>query len=562
MSRHRYSAVSKRLFNVLPSRTTLGQMRRSPGRDLAAGLTVGVVALPLALGFGVASGMGAKAGLITAAVAGIVAALFGGSNFQVSGPTGAMTVVLVPIVHQFGSSGVLTVGLFAGVLLIALAALGASRWMAFVPTPVIEGFTVGIATVIIFQQIPAALGEKAQSSNPAIEAARAVSNALHHPHWAPIGLCLAVVVALVVGARQWPSVPLALPVVIVASIIASLAHVDAATLGHIPAGFPRPSVSDLRWSGLAALLPSAVAVALLAALESLMSAAVADGMSIDERHDGDRELFGQGLSNIAVALMGGVPGNGAIARTAVNIRSGAVSRLSAVIHGLVISIVILAAAPVVAHIPIAALSGVLIAMAGRMVDVGAVRAMARSGRSDLIVMTVTALTTIAVNLVTAVLVGLLVAGALALRTLARTAGLTGVDLHDGLTPADHHAAEQALLAEHIVAYRLDGPVFFAAAHRFLIDVVEQSHARVVILRVGHVTHLDASGAKLIDDLVATLERHGAIVLISGLQADHERTVELLDVLANLRAEGRVFPTTPDAIAAARDLLSAQGVLSA
>lgn len=553
--------AAARLRAVLPDRATIATMGRSPRRDLLAGLTVAVVALPLALGFGVSSGLGAEAGLATAVVAGALVAVAGGSNVQVSGPTGAMTVVLVPIVHRYGPSGVLTVGLVAGALLVVAALARAGRLMAYVPVPVVEGFTVGIAAVIAVQQVPAALGVHPQGSdNAAVTAARAVAGFASGPHWAAPALALGVAAAMLLGARWRPSVPFSLPAVAVAGAVAALAHLRVARIGHLPQGLPAPSVAFVHPGAVPGLLAPALAVAALAALESLMSATAADAMSVCERHDSDRELFGQGLANLVAPLFGGVAATGAIARTAVNVRSGAVSRLAALVHAVVLAVIVFAAAPLVSGIPLAALAGVLIATAVRMVEVGSVRALARAGRGEAAVLLVTAVTTVAFDLVTAVVVGLAVTGVLALRTMARSTSLAQVPLHADLPPADHHEQEQALLAEHIVAYRIDGPLFFAAAHRFLLELTEEAEVRVVILRMSRVSAVDATGALVLGDAVDRLTRRGTVVLVSGVRPDHRRPLDALGVLRRLREQGRVFETTPEAIAHARAGLHRAGVL--
>ncbi|MFJ6383663.1 SulP family inorganic anion transporter [Kitasatospora sp. NPDC092039] len=548
----RAAVLGDRVRAVLPTRDILATMGRSPRRDLAAGLTVAVVALPLALGFGISSGAGAAAGLATAVVAGALAAVFGGSDVQVSGPTGAMTVVLVPIVARYGTRGVLTVGLLAGVVLVLLALVRAGRWMAYVPVPVVEGFTVGIAGVIALQQVPGALGvPKPEGDNPAVVAARAVRDFAAAPHWAALALALAVAAVMLLGVRLRPALPFSLVAVVAATVTAKAAGLPVATIGHLPTGLPVPSLGFLDLGAVPALLPSALAVAALAALESLMSATAADAMSVSERHDSDRELFGQGLANLVAPLFGGVAATGAIARTAVNVRSGAASRLAALVHAAVLAVIVFAAAPLVADIPLAALAGVLIATAVRMVQIGSLRALARTGRGEAAVMVLTAAATLAFDLVTAVVAGLLVAGVLALAAVAKAARVEQVPLHADLPPADHHAEEQALVAEHIVAYRIDGPLLFAAAHRFLLELTGSARVEVAILRMSRVSAIDASGATVLGDAITGLRRRGTLVLVSGIRDEHHRPLDALGVLDRLRADGHVFATTPEAIAHAR-----------
>lgn len=518
-----------------------------PGRDLTAGLMVGLVALPLALGFGVSSGMGATAGLVTAIVAGAVAAVFGGSRVQVSGPTGAMTVVLVPIFAAYGADGVLVVGLLAGLILIGLALGGAGRIIRYVPVPVVEGFTVGIAGIIALQQLPAALGVHVEAENVLSLAAEALRAWVESPVWLPVGMAAGVTVAILAIARIRPALPGSLVAVVVATAASSGLGLHAETIARIPAGLPSPHLPSVDLGALDALLLPAVAVAALAALESLLSATVADGMSVGQRHDSDRELFGQGLANLAAPLFGGIPATAAIARTAVNVRAGATSRLASLVHALVLLVVVLVAARWVSEIPLAALAGVLVATAIRMVRVSSLRALLRSTRGDAAVLVVTAAATLLFDLVTAVLLGLVVAGFVALRQTARTARIDEVPLDD----SDHTDEERSLLDEHIVAYRIDGPLFFAAAHDFLLELSEVADVRVVILRMSRVTTMDATGAHVLADTISRLEGRGVTVLLAGVQPIHTRVLRELGVHGRLAHERHVFDDTPTAIAHAR-----------
>ncbi|MEU0758654.1 SulP family inorganic anion transporter [Streptomyces microflavus] len=541
----------RRVRALLPVRADFVAMTRNPRRDLLAGLTVAIVALPLALGFGVSSGLGAEAGLATAVVAGALAAVFGGSNLQVSGPTGAMTVVLVPIVAEHGPGGVLTVGLMAGALLIGMALLRAGRSMRYVPAPVVEGFTFGIAGVIALQQVPNALGVTAPEGDRVLVVAwRAVQEFAAHPDVTALSVSVGVAGLMLLGARRFPTVPFSVVAVALATVVVQVFDLGAEPIGALPAGLPAPSLGFLDVSALGSLVAPAVAVAALAALESLLSATVADGMTVGQKHDPDRELFGQGIANLAAPLFGGVPATAA-ARTAVNVRTGASSRLAALAHAAVLAVIVFAAAPLVSRIPLAALAGVLLATAVRMVEVGALRAMARATRSDAVVLVLTAAATLVLDLVLAVVIGLVVAGALALRAVAGEARMDRVDLREGTDaelPGAHSEEEHALLAEHIVAYRIEGPLFFAGAHRFLLTISEVADVRVVILRMSRVTTVDASGALMLKDAVRQLNRRGIAVL------------ESVGALELLRREGREYATTPEAIAGARDRLREAGVL--
>lgn len=546
--------LSSRLKGLLPVPDDLTAMGRSPRGDLLAGLTVAIVALPLALAFGVASGMGAQAGLATAVVAGILAAVFGGSNLQVSGPTGAMTVVLVPVVHKFGASGVLTVGAMAGVFLLVMATLRLGRYVRYLPVSLIEGFTAGIAVVIALQQVPAALGIVDPAGEKVwAQAGHAVMAFTASPHPAPVLVAAGVALLMLLGDRWRPGVPYSLIGVIAATVAAIIMPGHLQLLGTLPAGLPTPSLAFLDPKALAPLVSAGLAIAALAALESLLCATVADAMSVNEHHDPDRELFGQGIANLVTPVFGGIAATAAIARTAVNVRAGATSRLAAVTHALILLGVVFLAAPLVSKIPLAALAGVLFATCIRMVEVSSLRALLRATRADAVIVILTFTVTVAVDLVTAVGVGIAAAVVLALRAVARTARLDQVPLDH----ADHSVEERTLLNQHIVAYRLDGPLFFAAAHQFLLQLTEIADVRVVILRMSHVTTLDATGAQVLGDAITKLEQRGISVMLSGLTPTHHSILSTLGVAEKLRAEGLVFSDTPSAINRARLLLHLQ-----
>ncbi len=539
------------MAGLLPAKSDYAAVPRTWRGDLVAGLTVGVVALPLALGFGITSGLGAEAGLVTAIVAGFVAAVFGGSNVQVSGPTGAMTVVLVPVVARFGASGVLVVGLLAGLLLVVAAFAGVGRFLAYIPWPVVEGFTVGIAVIIFLQQVPAALGvPKPSGENTAAVAIRAVGDACSGAgNAAAVGVVLIVVAVMLVATRLHRSIPGSLLAVVVATVVAGATGMDVTRIGSLPSSLPLPSLPAFPVARLGELVSAALAVALLAGLESLLSAKVADGMSDAPGHDPDRELFGQGLANLASPLFGGMPATGAIARTAVNVRSGGRSRLAAMVHALVLVLVILLAGSLVARIPLAALAGVLMVTAVRMVDVHAVRMVVRSTRADALVLVLTAIATVAFDLIVAVEIGFAVAALLALRAVARNASFVAepVDPSDVIDADD----ESALLTEHILTYRLDGALFFGAAQRFLAELTTVDGVDVVILRLPQLQHLDATGAQALGEIVEQLEERHITVLVKGPRPEHRKILEAVGTLDRLAHERHLFDDLDDAIAHAR-----------
>jgi SulP family sulfate permease len=361
-------------------------------------------------------------------------------------------------------------------------------------------------------------------------------------------MTLGVIAVMWLTARVRPGVPGSLVAVLLATGLAELLHLDVARIGSLPSRLPAPHLPVIPWVHLTDLLVPALAVAVLAALESLLSASVADAMSVSERHDPDRELVGQGLANLVSPIFGGLPATAAIARTAVNVRSGARSRLSAVVHSVFLLLVILLLAPLVGRIPLAALAGILIATAIRMVEVGSVRALLRSGRGDAAVLVGTAAATVAFDLITAVALGVVATGAIALRQVALSSGLEQRPVAD---TSDHDGEQHALLDEHIVAYRLEGSLFFGAAHRALVELSTLSDVRVVILRMSRVATVDATGAAVLRDTIAQLEAHGITVLLSGVRDRHSGVLDALGVYTTLAHVGHVFASTPEAITHAR-----------
>jgi len=535
------------IARLLPRRADYAGLRHTWRGDVIAGLTVGVVALPLALAFGITTGLGAEAGLVTAIVAGAVAAIFGGSSVQVSGPTGAMTVVLVPVVARHGADAVLAVSVMAGILVVAGAFLGLGRYLAFVPWPVVEGFTVGIAVIIFLQQVPMALGVPTpEGENTALVAAKAVGDAVDHGLGAALGLVMLVAAIMAVVPRLHRSLPASLLAVAMATAVGQLADLDVPQIGNLPSSLPLPAVPSVSPDQISALFSAALAVAVLAALESLLSAKVADGMADMPRHDPDRELFGQGLANIASPLFGGMPATGAIARTAVNVRSGARTRVASIVHTLVLALVVFLGSGLVGRIPLAALAGVLMVTACRMVEVHNVRAVLRATRSDAVVLCLTAFATVAFDLIFAVEVGLAAAAVLALRHVARTAQVTPLSADE----LDRDRSD-TLLHEGILTYRLDGALFFGAAQRFLTELTAVSDAKVVVLRLPDIQMLDATGAQALGEIVAELEHRGITVLLKGPRPEHLRVLVATGALDRLAHENHLFHDLDAALAHAK-----------
>lgn len=532
------------LRDLLPARADYRTVRRTWRGDLLAGLTVGIVALPLALGFGISSGAGAEAGLVTAIVAGIVAAVFGGSNVQVSGPTGAMVVVLAPIVASHGVATVALVSVLAGIIVVVAGAARLGRAVSFIPWPVIEGFTFGIAVIIFLQQVPSLTapdGHEGLHTNVVIAALTSLTTAEPiYLLWAG-GAVVVVAACMFLLPRVHPSIPGSLVGIIVVTVAALILPSPLTAIGTLPSTLPAPSIPALDSELLASLVLPALTVAALAAIESLLSARVAASLADTGEFDPDRELVGQGLASVAAGLFGGMPATGAIARTAVSLRAGAKSRLAAIAHSVILLIIVLAVAGPVGTIPLAALSGVLMVTAIRMVHVATARAILRSTRADAVAYIVTAIVTVSVDLIVAVAIGVVVAGVFAIRSLSRATVVSREPLPGLPEPGD----------ERVAIISVDGPLFFAAADRVLAEVTALRDVSVVILRMSQIELLDATGARVLSEIVQQLERRGVTVLIKGVRDRHIELFATVGVLRALRHDKHLFDSLEDAVAHAR-----------
>jgi len=516
-------------------------------QDALAGVTVGVVALPLALAFGVTSGAGAAAGLFTAIVAGLVASVFGGSRYQISGPTGAMTVVLLPIIAQYGLEKVFVAGLMAGVMLVLMGLLRLGRLVQFIPWPVITGFTGGIAVIIFLQQVPALLGLGAARGEGIVPVTlETVRLFLVQPQYWTLALTALTAVIMVLWTRVSKRIPGSMVALLLVTGLSLLFKLEVPRIGAIPTLLPAPSWPSVTLQDLSLLFSPALAIALLAGIESLLSAVVADGMTTQERHDPNRELVGQGLANLLVPLFGGIPATGAIARTAVNLRSGGQTRVSGVIHSLFLVVVVLLLGRYAALIPTAALAGILMVTAVRMVELEAIRGVFRSTKSDFSALLLTTFVTIAFDLVLAIEVGLAVAAVLFIRRMAGQLELEPMDLPEH-TPT-HLNVHQQVLGERVVAFRVEGPLFFGVAGEFIDVLLRVSNVDALILRMRRVRTMDASGANALRTLKDTLERRGVKLLLSGLQLQPTALLERMGLLGEITAERRhLFETTDAAI---------------
>ncbi|CAB4998952.1 MAG: sodium-independent anion transporter [Actinobacteria bacterium] len=400
-------------FSFWPHRNEFSTSRKDLMTDLIAGLTVAIVALPLAIGFGITSGMSAAAGLTTAIIAGLLAALFGGSKYQVSGPTGAMTVILIPVVQQFGVSAIPALGIMAGVMVVLMAIFKLGAVINRVPWTVVEGFTVGIAFIISLQQIPLALGiAKGEGEKSYIVAWNTLIDALG------LGLNFSslFIVAMTLFIKfSYPvitkrlglklHIPASFVALFIVTLITKVFSIDIATIGTIPRSLG--SLQKIEFTNLTSLLVPALWIAMLAAVESLLSARVADGMAHEKIHfEPNRELFGQGIATVAASVFGGMPATGAIARTSVNVRSHAKSRLASVFHALVLLFIAIIAAPLVSQIPTAVIAGLLLGTSYRILNPVSIMESLRTTKSEASVLVVTAISTVAIDLIWGMAIGI------------------------------------------------------------------------------------------------------------------------------------------------------------
>jgi len=503
--------------------------------DVLAGIVVGIVALPLSMALAIAVGVPPQHGLYTAIVSGIVVALTGGSKFQITGPTAAFVVILAPIVSREGLAGLLTAGLMAGFLLLGMGAARLGRLIQFIPHPVTTGFTAGIATVIATLQIKDILALPIpHMPETYLEKVHALWQARAGASLADFGLGLATLLLLVGLPRKWPRatarVPAPLIVIALTSLVAALLHHFApgftvATIGsrfhsvvagREIAGIPQvPPLPMLPWGSggltlgsLNHLASAAFAIALLGAIESLLSATIADGMT-GKRHDPDAELVGLGLGNIVAPFFGGIAATGALARTATNIRAGARSPIAAVVHSLVVLLAILLFAPLVSYVPMASLAGLLLLVAWNMSEVRHFLNIVRiAPNSDVVVLLVCFFLTVVFDMVIAVSFGVVLAALLFMR---RTAELTHSRVLEGTQGESEYQ-----LVPGVALYEIAGPLFFGAAQNAMGALGSvAADTRIIVLALGRVPSIDATGFVALESAIARLRNLKKLVILAG-----------------------------------------------
>ena len=489
--------------------------------DLSAGLTVGIIALPLAIGFGIASGVTPQQGLWTGIVAGLAVALLGGSRFQIAGPTGAFVPVLFSIVAEHGYGGLALAAMMAGVMLIVVGALKMGRLLKFFPYPVIAGFTSGIAVIIFCGQLNEFLGLGLKMPEHVPQQLTALATHLPNVNWYALAtgaLSLAII-------YLWPRVAKRVPASIVAVVLTALvvyfAGWPVATIGSkfggIASGWPGWHFPDVSLDAMRQLMAPAFTIAALGAIESLLSAMVADGMA-ETRHDPNQELIGQGIANILSPLVGGIAATGAIARTAANIRNGARTPVAGIVHSLVLLLVALIAAPLVAYIPLATLSAILLTVAVRMAEAHTFVELWRGPRSDFGVMATAFGLTVVFDLTIGVGAGMIMAVVLFLRQMESVSHIRLVTPESEPEGTGTHSMRGKDIPEGVVLYRIEGPLFFAAAEN-LEQALRGSGGtpKAVIFRMRNVPAMDASGLHAFRVAIEKLHRDGAKIFLTAVQ---------------------------------------------
>lgn len=488
--------------------------------DLAAGVTVGVVALPLAIGFGIASGVTPAQGLWTAIIAGFLISALGGSLVQIGGPTGAFIPILAAIVATHGYSGLAVATVMAGIFLVVMGVMKLGTLIKFIPYPVIAGFTSGIAVIIFIGQLKEFFGLQMTMPRHTPEQVRTVIENLHHTNFESVGIGLLALAILLFWPKKWRAVPASIVGVILPTVVIAVFHPDVQTIGTkfggIPGGLPALSLPHVAFSQIQDLMIPALTIAMLGAIESLLSAMVADGM-IEERHDSNQELIGQGIANILCPLFGGISATGAIARTATNVRSGGRTPVAGIVHALTLLVVVLVAAPLARFIPLAALSAVLFVVAYRMGEWDNFVELWHSTKSDFAVLVITFLLTVVFDLTIAVGVGLLLAGALFVKQMEEITHIRLVT-PDSEMELGVDSIREKVVPEGVVVFRIEGPFFFGVAEKLESALDRATDVpRVVIFRIRSVPAIDASGLHALEIALDKFRRKGTQLVLSGVQ---------------------------------------------
>ncbi|MBQ2173336.1 MAG: sulfate permease [Bacteroidales bacterium] len=522
-----------KLFTILKE----GYSKQNLVQDLLAGVIVGIVALPLAIAFGIASGASPEAGILTAIVAGFLISFFGGSKVQIGGPTGAFIVIVYGIIQEYGMNGLMIATFMAGAFLILMGVLHLGTIIKYIPYPIVVGFTSGIALTIFATQIKDLFGLQIESV-PAgfLDKWVVYAQNLGSINWWSllVGLCSILIIVFT------PKISRRIPGSLVAIILMTLAALGLKALGiegietigdrfSISSALPQPEVPQITWDSIRRLAQPAMIIAMLGAIESLLSAAVADGV-IGDRHNSNQELVAQGIANMVSPLIGGIPATGAIARTMTNINNGGRTPVAGIAHAIVLALIYLFLMPLVKYIPMSCLAGILVVVAYNMSEWRSFRAILRNPKSDIIVLLVTFFLTVIFDLTIAIEVGVLIACLLCMKRMAETTNVSV--LSDEIDPtADTDIQgnlEHLIIPEGVKVYEINGPYFFGIGNKFeemMGDTPAGDRAKVRIIRMRKVPFIDSTGVHNLSNMCRMCSQLGVKVVLSGVNPNVMRVLE-------------------------------------
>jgi sulfate permease, SulP family len=532
-----------------------GYDRHAFSADVIAGITVGVVALPLAMAFAIASGVTPEAGIYTAVVGGFIVSLLGGSRIQIAGPTGAFVVIVAAIVGQHGLSGLLMVTMMAGVILVILAITGLGQAVKFIPRPVVLGFTNGIALLIASTQIKDFLGLEVSTPSEFFSRMVVLARAIDTVN--PAALVVAVIsVAMILAVPRWlPRVPGSVVALVVGTAAVATLSLPIETIGSrfggIPQGWPPVHVPTFRADLIVPLLPAALTVAFLAAIESLLSAVVADSLSGD-RHNSNAELLAQGVANIVTPLVGGIPVTGAIARTGTNFRSGGRSPVAGLVHAVTLLLIILVFAPLAAFVPLATLAAVLLVVAFNIGEWGEIPSIWRLEWADRSVWLITFGLTVMADLTVAVEVGVALAALLYIYRVTDTTSVSAVT-PEYIEEGRPHSLQDKNVPPYVTILRIHGPFLFGTTDKLADATADLGpFAPVVILRLRNMTVIDATGLHALEALSDRLKRSGRRLLLCGAREQPARFLDQAEFIDHVGAEN-ILPHVDAALSRAREI---------
>ena len=509
--------------------------------DLIAGVTVGLVALPLAMAFAISSGMSPQAGIYCAIVTGFIISALGGSVVQIGGPTGAFVVVVAGIIAEYGVDGLFMCTMMAGVILVIMGLTGSGTAVKFIPRPVVIGFTNGIALVIASTQLKDFFGITLEGAVPGefIERMRVLAE--HAGAWSPVTAAVgAGVVALIIGWNRFmPRIPGYIVALLAGTVVVAALQLPLETIGSrfggIPAGLPDVQMPRFRPDLIVSLLSPTLTIAMLGAIESLMSAVVADRMT-GTRHNSNVELFGQGIANIVSPLFGGLPATGAIARTATNVRSGASTPVAGMIHALVLLVILLVGAPLAGMVPMAVLAGTLLVVAYNMGEWHEIPELWKQGWTDRLVWLVTFVLTVVADLTVAVEVGMILAALLFIRRVAATTTVSHVT-QEAIERGRVHVLQDKPIPDDVTILRIHGPFLFGATDKLTNQLARvRDFAPIVILRLRNMTAIDATGLRAIQDFADGVHGAGRALIVCGAPPQPAKMMERADFHRHLGDE--------------------------